>query len=157
MDKLSMTVAEYEEKYGVIIPSLEKCEQINSDDKLYSLFETRFELSKKDQEYFCLITFDNLLKPIDYHLISVGSKNMAFVDKALILRKALLDNAVSIAVAHNHPSGDPKESECDIRLTQKLSEACEIIGVGLLDHIIIGGPSFVSIRKKDQYLGIKWH
>lgn len=157
MDKLTMTVAEYEEKYGVTLPSFSQENGVTSDEKMYSLFENRFELSKKDQEHFCLITFDSRLIPIDYHLCAVGKKNMVYLDKALILRKAILDNAISIAVAHNHPSGDPSPSEPDVRLTENLSDACEFLGIGLLDHIIIGQNSFVSLRKaKGNYSGIKW-
>ena len=65
-----------------------------------------------------------------------------------IFRQALLCNAASVILLHNHPSGDPSTSREDIRLTQNLKEAASIMEIPLLDHIIIGDNTYISLREK---------
>jgi DNA repair protein RadC len=68
-----------------------------------------------------------------------------------VFRPAIRDNAVSIIVVHNHPSGDPTPSREDVAITRQLRETGDILGVELLDHIILAGQRHVSL--KDQGLG----
>lgn len=63
------------------------------------------------------------------------------------MKTAILSNACSIIVAHNHPSGNPSPSPEDIDVTRRLIEAGEIIGIDVLDHLIIGEDEFVSLKK----------
>ena len=58
-----------------------------------------------------------------------------------LIRKALIHNAYAFILLHNHPSGDPTPSDADRRLTRRLRDAGETMGVPLQDHIIIGSPS----------------
>jgi DNA repair protein RadC len=60
-------------------------------------------------------------------------------------------HCVSVTLAHNHPSGDPEASEDDIRLTKKLVEAGEIIGIDVLDHIIIGDKNYLSLKREGLF------
>jgi DNA repair protein RadC len=62
-----------------------------------------------------------------------------------VYREALLRGAVSLILAHNHPSGDPTPSRQDIEITRRFREAGDLIGVRLLDHIVIGADGFVSM------------
>lgn len=62
--------------------------------------------------------------------------------------EALLKNAVSIVLLHNHPSGDPTPSKADVLITRRIQEAGRLIGVELLDHIVIGDNCYVSLREK---------
>jgi DNA repair protein RadC len=64
-----------------------------------------------------------------------------------VFKAALLANAAAIVLAHNHPSGDPTPSEDDCRLTRRLVEAGQLLGVEVLDHIIIGDGKFVSLHQ----------
>jgi DNA repair protein RadC len=78
----------------------------------------------------------------------VNNVNSSIMSVREILQKALLANAVSIFIMHNHPSGDPTPSREDIQVTERLIKAGEIVGVQVLDHIIIGRPGYVSLKDK---------
>ncbi|MEF2966521.1 DNA repair protein RadC [Paenibacillus sp. M1] len=80
--------------------------------------------------------------------LSIGSLNTAIVHPAIVFRAAVKRSSASIVVCHNHPSGDPTPSAEDIQLTKRLSEAGDVIGVDLLDHIIIGDGIFVSLKER---------
>lgn len=64
------------------------------------------------------------------------------------MKPAILSNAASILVGHNHPSGNPEPSQEDIHVTRKLVEAGKIIGIEVLDHIVMGEDEFVSLKEK---------
>jgi DNA repair protein RadC len=65
-----------------------------------------------------------------------------------VFRPAVLAAAASIIVAHNHPSGDPEPSEEDISITRRLVQVGELLGIGVLDHIIIASRGVVSLRER---------
>lgn len=65
-----------------------------------------------------------------------------------ILTEAVKMQAPNIIIAHNHPSGNPEPSNTDIEFTKKITEACKILGIALLDHLIIGNNNYVSILQK---------
>lgn len=67
-----------------------------------------------------------------------------------VFRPAISDAANCIIAVHNHPSGDPTPSDQDISVTERLESAAEIIGIPLIDHIVIGGTSTVSINEWRQ-------
>ena len=69
-----------------------------------------------------------------------GTINRAAVEPRGVLAAALLANAVAVVVFHNHPSGDPTPSAEDLAFTRRLSEAGNLLGVRLVDHVILGGP-----------------
>lgn len=80
--------------------------------------------------------------------LSVGDLNHSIMSAREIFRQALLCNAAAVLLLHNHPSGNPTPSREDIRLTQSLKEASNIMGIPLLDHIIIGDNTYISLREK---------
>ena len=61
---------------------------------------------------------------------------------------ALAKNAVSLIIAHNHVSGNPKPSADDVKITCRLKDSCDLMGISLLDHIIIGGDRHYSFAKE---------
>jgi DNA repair protein RadC len=67
---------------------------------------------------------------------------------AELFRAGIRQNAASIIVAHNHPSGDPSPSPEDVMITRQMVEAGELLGIEVLDHIIIGSNSFVSLKER---------
>lgn len=81
-------------------------------------------------------------------LLSKGTVNASLVSPREIFIQALRHHAVSIIMVHNHPSGDPAPSQEDCRLTKRVKEAGELIGIQLLDHIVIGDNSYCSFRKE---------
>lgn len=99
------------------------------------------------QEGFFVITLDVKMKMIDKHLITLGLVDSSLVHPREVFRAAILDNAVCIAIAHNHPSGDPSPSPEDIRITRQLIDAGKVLNISIIDHVIIGRPSYFSLRE----------
>lgn len=81
-----------------------------------------------------------------HHTVSIGELAATSVHPREVFNPAIRKGAAGIIVAHNHPSGDPSPSAEDIEATERLLEASRIIGITLVDHIIIGHDSYVSIR-----------
>lgn len=81
--------------------------------------------------------------------ISHGTVNMSVLTPREVFQKALLANAVGIILLHNHPSGDCTPSNEDIKVTKRLMEAGDIIGVNVLDHLVIGRPGYFSLKENE--------
>jgi len=105
------------------------------------------DISHLAQEVFIVLCLNTKNRLIQRHLVSLGTLNSSLVHPREVFRPAIQDGAASIVVAHNHPSGDPAPSSEDIRITRKLIEAGRQIGIGVLDHLIIGSEDFVSLRE----------
>lgn len=65
-----------------------------------------------------------------------------------VFKRALLNNASSIALMHNHPSGNPQPSQADMDVTRRLVEAGELLCIKVLDHLIVGDGTYVSLKEK---------
>jgi DNA repair protein RadC len=83
-----------------------------------------------------------------FKVSSTGSAERAMFSPEVILRDALALGAIRIIFAHNHPSGDPSPSEEDIESTRRLKRAGDIVGIPLLDGLVIGHESSVSLRER---------
>ena len=118
--------------------------ELNSPDKVVEWL--RFNLGFENQELFFVIYLNGRNSVIKSEVLYKGNKNSANVSIDEILRKALLVKASSILVAHNHPSGHTEPSSADIELTDKLSRACQLMGVPLVDHIIVSRTSYFSFK-----------
>ena len=90
------------------------------------------------KEFFYIILLDVKNKPIHDVEISKGSIDASVVDPKEIVKEAMIRSASSIILVHNHPSGDGTPSEEDIELTKRIVDACKIVGIKVLDHIIVG-------------------
>ena len=82
-------------------------------------------------------------------MLTIGTANSSLISSRDIFLQALKYNAVFIVLLHNHPSGDATPSNNDISVTRSVSDAGELIGIKLLDHIIIGDNSYVSLKEKN--------
>jgi len=100
------------------------------------------------QEEFRVMMFNNRQMMIHDCLLSKGTVNASLASPRDIFIEALRYRAVSLILVHNHPSGDPEPSPQDIQLTKKIQEAGRLIDIQVLDHIIIGDNSFVSLRER---------
>src|SRR5207244_2397556 len=85
--------------------------------------------------------------------VSVGSLDATIVHPREVFKPAILMNAAQILVAHNHPSGDPEPSPEDRLITNRLSQVGETLGIELLDHVIVGDQTFVSLKQRGQIGG----
>ena len=96
------------------------------------------DLADHAQEAFVVLTLNQKNRIIGRHLVSLGSATATLIHPREVFRPAILEGAASVMVVHNHPSGDPTPSSDDRRMTERLVEAAEILGIRLLDHVIIG-------------------
>lgn len=105
-------------------------------------------MQEAPEEYMYMLCMNTKLEMTSVFEISHGNVNSSIVGTREVFQKALLANAVSIALIHNHPSGDPTPSREDVEVTKRLVEAGKIVGVQVLDHIIIGRPGYTSLKEK---------
>jgi DNA repair protein RadC len=108
------------------------------------------ELRHLSREVFVGAFFDAKCNFLGDCQIAEGSNHQAFVAPMELFRKALLRNTVMIVILHNHPSGDPTPSAEDIRLTQRIREGAELLGMTLADHIVIGDNRYYSFNEQDM-------
>ena len=112
------------------------------------------ELSALDQEHLRVLLLSTRNEVLSIQEIYVGNVNSSVVRPAEVFRPAIRDNAPSIIVVHNHPSGDPTPSPEDVAITRALVSSGKLLGIDLLDHVVIGsGSRFVSLNEKG--LGFK--
>jgi len=111
----------------------------------------RGRLKGKRKEHFLTLLLDTRNQLIKVAEVSIGSLDTSIVHPREVFKEAISASAASVILAHNHPSGDPEASEDDIRLTKKLVEAGEIIGIDVLDHIIIGDKNYLSLKREGLF------
>jgi DNA repair protein RadC len=100
------------------------------------------------QEHFICLYLDTKNRLIREETISIGTLDANVVHPRDVFKGAVAYSASSIIFAHNHPSGDPGPSEEDIAFTRILADAGRLMGIDVLDHIIIGDSSFVSLKDR---------
>lgn len=100
------------------------------------------------KEQFRVILMDTKNKIIREELISQGSLNSSIVHPREVINPAIRNSAASVIFLHNHPSGDPEPSLDDIEITRRLCKSCDIVGINVLDHIIIGHQEYFSFKQK---------
>ncbi|MBT2290503.1 DNA repair protein RadC [Paenibacillus albidus] len=106
------------------------------------------QLRYLQKEHFVCLFLNTKNHVLAQETLSMGSLNASIVHPREVFRAAIKCSSASIICAHNHPSGDPTPSPEDIALTKRLQQAGEIIGIDVLDHLIIGDSSFVSLKEK---------
>ena len=108
-------------------------------------------LKGKKKEYFLAVLLDTRNHLIRIAEISVGSLDSSVVHPREVFKEAISASAASVIFVHNHPSGDTEASGDDIKLTKRLFEAGEIMGIDVLDHVIIGGKNFTSLKREGLF------
>lgn len=105
-------------------------------------------LRDENKEQFIVICLNKSNKIIRKEVISVGSLDSSVVHPREIFKVAVENNAASIILIHNHPSGNPQPSNEDISITKKLVEAGKMMDIPVFDHIIIAGNTYTSFVEK---------
>jgi DNA repair protein RadC len=126
---------------------LYKERSIRSPEDGYKLM--KHFLGDLDREAFIVISLDTKNQPVSINICHIGSLNASIVHPREVMKTAILSNAASIMVGHNHTSGNCTPSPEDIEVTKRLVEAGKIIGIELLDHIIVGDDNYGSLKEKD--------
>jgi DNA repair protein RadC len=106
------------------------------------------QLRYLQKEHFICLFLNTKNHVIAQETLSMGSLNASIVHPREVFRAAMKCSSAAIICAHNHPSGDPTPSPEDISLTSRLMQAGEIVGIDVLDHLVIGDSSFVSLKEK---------
>ena len=107
-------------------------------EKAADIINTLFDVSTLAEEYVWMLTLSTNCKITGIFEISHGSIDRSLVPSREIIQKALLSGAVGIILVHCHPSGSPEPSDIDLLITKRLKDACDLVGIALHDHVIIG-------------------
>lgn len=103
-----------------------------------------------DREMVCVLNLNGNGEPINCNFASIGALNYAAVHPRELLKASILSNAASILLVHNHPSQSLSPSKEDVRVTDRMQKLCEMVGIPLQDHIIVGGDNreYFSFKEK---------
>jgi DNA repair protein RadC len=118
---------------------------ILSPQEVYELIKEH--LQDADREQFIALFLDSRSAVIGMNTVSVGTLTESLVHPREVFKGAILANAASIIVAHNHPSGEHQPSEADLAVTTKLKESGRLLGIPLEDHVIIADDTYFSFRQ----------
>ena len=122
-------------------------DDLQSPENIVQVMNDVFNISNLPEEYLYLICMTGRCKPISFFEVSHGTFNSSLVGCREILIRALLCGATNIIIIHNHPSGVPQPSKEDMRVTQKIKEASDLIGSNFCDHIIVGREGYFSFNE----------
>jgi DNA repair protein RadC len=106
------------------------------------------EMSTLDQKHLRVICLSTKNEVKAVHQVYVGNVNASIVRVSEIVRPAIRDNCPAIVVVHNHPSGDPTPSPEDAAVTAQIREGAALLDIEMLDHIVIGGNSYASMKER---------
>lgn len=124
--------------------------KISSSKDIYDNIKPFFDDVINYKERMAVICINKANHIIGYNVLSEGGVSGTTVDVKIIMQHAILTNSSNIILIHNHPSGNLKASNADIMITKKVSEACKVMDITLLDHLIITDESFYSFADNGQ-------
>lgn len=110
----------------------------------------QLEIGSDTQENLVLFCLDTKSNVNSYSIVHRGTINQSIVHPRDIFQRALLSNATRIIIAHNHPSGNPRPSDDDNLVTERIARAGALMGIDLLDHIIVGSDDYYSYREEGK-------
>ncbi|MFA6536303.1 MAG: DNA repair protein RadC [Candidatus Paceibacterota bacterium] len=110
------------------------------------VWERMEDIRGSKKEHFVVFYLDSRNQEIKKEIISVGTLNESLVHPREVFEGAIKNNASSVIIAHNHPSGDLEPSQADIEITKKLIHAGKILDIKIIDHIIVVNDSWSKIE-----------
>jgi|SRR5579871_2934360 len=105
------------------------------------------ELRDVKKEHFKALMLDSKNRVLKIVTVSIGILDSSLVHPREVYKEAILVSSASLIVAHNHPSGDPTPSAEDKRVTERLAECGQLLGIELLDHVVIGDNKWISLKQ----------
>lgn len=108
-------------------------------------------IGDEDREVFLVIGLNVKMQVIAVHRAHVGDLNSSIVNPREVFKMAILNNCGGIIVAHVHPSGDVTPSMQDIKVSERLEEAGDILAIELFDHIIVSGSDYISLKEQGYF------
>ena len=122
--------------------------RINNSSDAASIIIPELQTLDHEESWVLFLTADNRL--LCKEMITKGTLTSTLLDARTILRRALLNNAAAIILTHNHPSGNPAPSNSDIKMTSDIKEACHLMSITLIDHLIISTDSYFSLADNTE-------
>ncbi len=126
--------------------STEDLPSINTPHDVYDLLGK--EMSALAQEQLRVLLLDRRNRVLGQRTVYQGNVFSSVVRPAEVFRAAVVESMPAVVVTHNHPSGDAYPSPEDVRITKDLAKAGKLLGIELLDHVVIGGKTFVSLKER---------
>lgn len=105
------------------------------------------DISGKQQEYFICMSFNGANEMIEKRIVTVGLLDKSQVHPREVFADVITDRAASVIFAHNHPSGELKPSNSDLKIHEQLTEAAKILGIRVLDHIVVSKKGYYSFQE----------
>jgi DNA repair protein RadC len=109
------------------------------------------KLRGERKEHFLALLLDTRGRVIKTTEVSVGSLDASIVHPREVFSAAMAASAASVVFVHNHPSGDPEPSIEDVQMTKRLVDVGELVGIGVVDHIVVAGDRFVSLKRRGLF------
>lgn len=106
------------------------------------------EMDLLEQEHLRVLLLNTKNQVLAMPEVYKGNVNSTLVRVGEVFREAVCEGSPALIVVHNHPSGDPTPSSDDVEMTRQMVEAGQLLGIDVLDHIVIGRQSFVSLRER---------
>ena len=122
----------------------DKVIKLNNSSDVYDLVKD--ELVNSDREMLLSVMLTNKNQLIGVETVSIGSINVTSMSPREVFKSAILANAVSIILCHNHPSGELTPSNEDIQITKLIVDAGKLLGIKVLDHIIVSNKGYYSLN-----------
>lgn len=144
--KAIVLVAAFEIARRLASPSKDDDAPIRTPDDVAQRYKPHLRDLK--QEVFMVLCLNSANRIIQERTITKGLLNSSLTHPREVFREAILENAASVILLHNHPSGNLEPSREDIQITKQLVDAGRIIGISVQDHIIIGGNGFTSMMER---------
>ena len=119
---------------------------INCPEDVRRLLGPEMSGLAQEQLRVLLVNTKNLV--VGQRVVYQGNVNSSMIRPAEVLRHAVIEAVPSIIISHNHPSQDPTPSPDDVAITRKLSQAANLLDIELLDHVVIGGERFASLKER---------
>jgi DNA repair protein RadC len=122
--------------------------KITCPSDIFEIAVKVIEAGEQAEENLWLITLDTKNNITGIFEVSRGSINASIVHPREIFKRAIMQNASTIILIHNHPSSDPTPSKEDISITSRIKDCGKMLGIELIDHLIIGDNNYISLKEK---------
>lgn len=121
---------------------------IKSPDDAQTIIHEVVKIDDEAREVFGFLALDTKNKVIGVHPVFAGTLNESIVHPREVFKAAILNKAAGIILFHNHPSGDTEPSNADIDANRRMTDAGNILGIKVLDHIIMGDRRYLSFKER---------
>ena len=149
---MSVRDAKADQPLQQIEASIELSKRLNDNGNIghyaspENIWQVLRDIHRAKKEHFIVLFLDTRNQEIKRELVSMGTVNTSMVHPREVFKEAISANAVSIILAHNHPSNKTDPSDNDISVTRRLVEAGNLIGIEVIDHIIVASSGYYSFR-----------